>query len=145
MDELLFLGEQHPVSGRRGTFEDDGNSAWLYLTEARTDRVIADAWVYNRVPPPSLSQVASYRPAPPPAAEGYASADALCAEPTAYEWSLQWSADGESVAVLRDGVALGLIARGGRPGFSRLLVKAGPWGQPWDEERFRSVMGEQEH
>ena len=140
--EELFLGEQHPVSGRRGTFEDDGTSAWLYLSAQDTPRVIADAWAFNRVPAPPVSRVASYRPGPPPAAEGYAGPGALCAEPSAYEWSLLWSADGESVAVLRDGVALALIARAGRPGYSRLLAKSGPWGQVWDEALFREVMGE---
>jgi hypothetical protein len=142
MNEHLFLGEQHPVSRRRGTFEDDGTSAWLYLSEPRTHRVVADAWAYNRVPPPPVSQVESYRPSPPPAAEGYAGPEALCLDPTAFGWGLRWSADGESVAVLRDGVAMALIARAGRPGYSRLLAKTGPWGAVWDEQVFREVMGE---
>jgi hypothetical protein len=141
--EGLFLGEQHPSSGRRGTFEDDGTSAWLYLSEPDTPRVVADTWAFNRVPPPPVEQVASYRPSPPPAAEGFAGPGALCADPSAHEWSLLWSADGESVAVLRDGVALALIARGAQPGYSRLLAKSGPWGQVWDEELFRQVMGRQ--
>ena len=141
MDEL-FLGEQHPVSGRRGTFEDNGTSAWLYLSEPETPRVIADAWAYNRVPPPPASQVGSYRPNPPPAAEGYAGPGALCADPSAHVWSLRWSRDGESVAVLRDGLALAFIARAARPGYSRLLVQSGPWGLVWDEELFREVMAE---
>jgi hypothetical protein len=138
----LFLGEQHPVSGRRGTLEDDGTSAWLYLSAPDAPRVVADAWVFNRVPPPPASGVASYRPGPPPAAEGYAGPGALCADPSAHGWSLLWSADGESVAVLRDGAALALIARAGRPGYSRLLAKCGPWGRVWDEALFRQVMGD---
>jgi hypothetical protein len=142
MDELLFLGEKHPVSGRRGTFEDNGTSAWLYLSEPATGRVVADAWACNRVPPPPASRVGSYRPGPPPAAQGYAGPGALCPDPSAHRWELCWSADGESVAVLRDGVALALIARAGRPGYSRLLAKSGPWGALWDDQLFREVMGE---
>jgi hypothetical protein len=140
--EELFLAEQHPVSGRQATFADDGTSAWLYLSEAGTPKVIADAWVYNRVPPPPLSEVRSYRPGPPPAAEGYAAPEALCANPSAHRWSLVWSADGESIALLRDGIALALIARAERPGYSRFLCKTGPWGSVWDEELFRGVIGE---
>src|SRR5262249_31117335 len=121
----------------RGTFEDDGTSAWLYLSAPDTPRVVADAWAYNRVPPPPASRVASYRPGPPPAAEGYAGPGALCAEPSAHAWSLLWSADGESVALLRDGVALALIALARRPGYSRLLTRSGPWGHVWDERLFR--------
>lgn len=140
--EELFLGERHPVSGRQGTFEDNGTSAWLYLSEADSPSVIADCWAFNRVDPPPVSTLASYRPGPPPAAEGYAGPEALCADPAAHVWSLQWSTDGESVAVLRDGVPLALIARAKRPGYSRLLAKSGPWGSIWDEELFIEVMGE---
>lgn len=121
------------MSGRHGTFEDDGTSAWLYLSEPDTPRVAADAWAYNRVPPPPVAQVGAYRPAPPPAAEGFAGPEALCPPPAAHRWELRWSADGESVAVLRDGVALALIARAGRPGYSRLPARSGPWGAVWDE------------
>ena len=142
MVEPPFLGEQHSVSGRRGTFQDDGTSAWLYLSEPGTGRVIADVWAYNRVPAPPLSKVGSYRPGPPPAAEGYAGPGALCPDPSAHRWELRWAADGESVALLRDGVALALIARAERPGYSRLLAKPGPWGAVWDEQLFREVMGE---
>jgi hypothetical protein len=136
-----FLSERHAVSGRCGTFEDDANSAWLYLSEPDTTRITADAWVYNRVSPPSRSHVSSYSPGPPPAAEGFAGPGAFCADPSAHRWSLRWSADGESLAVLRDGVALGLIARAGRPGYSRLLARSGPWGLVWDEGLFHAVMG----
>lgn len=86
------------------------------------------------------SQVRSYRPGPPPAAEGYAAPEALCPDPSAHRWSLLWSADGESMAVLRDGVALALIARARPPGYSRLLIRSGPWGAVWDEELFRQLM-----
>ena len=51
--EEPFLGERHQLSGRTGTFEDDGTSAWLYLSAPGTTAVVADAWAYNRVPPPA--------------------------------------------------------------------------------------------
>jgi hypothetical protein len=138
--ENLFLSERHHVSGRCGTFEDDGTSAWLYLSEADSPRVIADAWVYNRVPAPLPSRVGSYRPGPPPAAQGFAGPEALCEEPSVYRWSLRWSSDGESVAVLRDGYALAFIARASKRGYSRMLATSGPWGSVWNEYVYRQVM-----
>ncbi|MGP0064961.1 MAG: hypothetical protein ACLQGP_15355 [Isosphaeraceae bacterium] len=138
--EEFFLGERHPVSGRTATFDDDGTSAWLYLSVPGAARVVADAWVYNRVTPPAASDVGRYRPGPPPAAVGFAGPDALCVDPGAHRGSLAWSTDGESVAVLRDGLALALIAQAGRPGYSRLLSRSGPWGRVWDEELYRAVM-----
>jgi hypothetical protein len=102
MAENLFLTEKHPVSGRYATFEDDGTSAWLYLTERDSRKVIADAWVYNCIAPPRPEQVHSFRPSPPPAALGFVSETALCSFPKRYDWALLWSEDGESVAVTRD-------------------------------------------
>jgi hypothetical protein len=139
--DRVFLEEKHPASGRRGTFEDDGTSAWLYLSEVNSPRIVADAWVYNRVAAPPVSRINSYRPQPPPAAEGYAGPEALCSDPTIHLWSLLWSEDGHSVAVLRDGLALALIARASRKGYCRFLVRSGPWGLMWDAGLFRDIMG----
>ena len=68
MTENIFLDEMHPISRRFAVFEDDGNSAWLYLTEPNTRRPVADALVYNRIAPPRCEEVESFRPSPPPAA-----------------------------------------------------------------------------
>jgi hypothetical protein len=139
--DRVFLGEKHPASGRRGTFEDDGTSAWLYLSEVNAPRVIADAWVYNRVAAPAVSRANSYRPQPPPAAEGYAGPEGLCADPKVHRWSLLGSEDGHSIAVLRDGLALALIARASPRGYCRFLMRSGPWGLVWDQGLFRDIMG----
>ncbi len=136
----IFIQQQHPLSRRWGTLEDDGTSAWLYLSEPDKFRPVADAWVFNRVPAPPVPEVKDYRPGPPPAAVGYAGPDALCDDPGRHEWSLHWSPDGESIAVLRDGQPLALIARARRPGHSLLLARNGPWGSVWDEELWRATM-----
>lgn len=140
----LFLSERHPSSGRTATLDDTGACAWLTLSEPGGLRIAADAWVYNRVPAPPFARVASYRPEPPPAAEGYAGSNALCEDPSAHRWRLRWSADGESVAVERDGAAVALIARAGRPGFSAGLARSGPWGAVWDEAACRATLGNSE-
>jgi hypothetical protein len=138
--EDLFLTERHPTSRRYGTIEDDGVSAWLYLSEVDTPHIIADAWVFNRIPAPPESLVESYKPNPPPAAQGYAADDALCTDPCAYRWELLWSEDGESLAALRDGVAVAMIIRAAKPGYSRFLIKSGFWGEPWNTHLFSEVM-----
>src|SRR5580700_6818277 len=102
MPDGPFLTERHPVSQRLATFDDDGTSAWLYLSGVGEDRPEADAWVYNRVPAPERDQLEQYRGGPPPAARGYVGNDALCEEPQQFTWSLQWSTDGHAVAVMRD-------------------------------------------
>ena len=140
-DDNLFLEDEHPASGRLAVLEDDGKSAWLYLTEPGTRKPAADAWVYNRIPAPPMEAIKSYRGGPPPAAQGYASESALCEDAVAYEWSFIWSSDGEAVAVVKDGQPVAFIVLGEKGGYSRELVKEGPWGHPWSEKLFRQKFG----
>lgn len=132
----LFLESQHPVSRRFAVLEDDSSSVWLYLMEQETRRPVADAWVYNRIPAPPTNAISSYRGGPPPAAIGYASDAALCESPADHEWAFVWSGDGESVAIARDGIAVAAILAGQKHGYSRELIKNGPWGSTWSEELF---------
>lgn len=141
MTQNLFLSEMHPVSRRFAELEDDGTSAWLYLTEPNTRRVVADAWVYNRVAPPRPEEANSFRPTPPPAALGFAIARALCASPERHEWGFAWSDDGGSVAVTKDGQAVACIIAGNKRGYSRELVRDGPWGNAWSDAAFARAFG----
>ena len=137
-DDNLFLEAEHPASRRFAVLEDDGKSAWLYLTESNSRKPAADAWVYNRIAAPPTEAIKSYRGGPPPAAQGYASETALCDDPAAHEWSFVWSSDGEAVAVVKDGEPVAFVVLGQKGGYSRALTKDGPWGHPWSDELFRS-------
>jgi hypothetical protein len=138
-EENLFIDEQNLQSHRFAVLEDDGTSAWLYLTERNSQKPIADVWVYNRIPTPPTKDIQSYRGGPPPAASGYASDLALCLTPTSHEWTLLWSADGESVAVTKDGVPVACIVAGQERGCSRELLMDGPWGNTWSDELYTEV------
>ena len=140
-DEILFLEDEHPASGRFAILEDDGTSAWLYVTEPGSRKPAADAWVYNRIAPPTAEAIQSYRGGPPPAAQSYASETALCEDPSAHEWSFVWSSDGEAVAVLKDGQPVACIVLGQKGGYSRELLKDGRWGHPWSATLFRQKFG----
>lgn len=135
-EQELFLDSQHPRSRRYGVFEDDGTSAWLYLTEPDSRKPVADAWVYNRVPAPPTKELQSYRGGPPPAAIGYASETALCELPVDHKWSFIWASNGESVAIAKDGVPVACIVAAQKPGYSRELIRNGPWGNIWSDELF---------
>lgn len=141
-DENLFLELEHRESGRLAVLEDDGTCAWLYISEADSRKPIGDAWVYNRIAAPPTEAIKSYRGKPPPVAQGYASETALCENPRSHEWSFVWSPDGESVAVAKDGEPAAFIIGGEEGGYSRELVKDGPWGHPWSEKLFRLKFGE---
>ena len=135
-DHDLFFDSQHAVSRRFVVFEDNGTSAWLYLTAPETRQPIADVWVYNRIPAPSTSAISSYRGGPPPAAIGFCSDAAMCETPADFEWSFVWSDDGESVAIAKEGIPVAYVLSGHKQGFSRELIKNGPWGNTWSEDHF---------
>ncbi len=140
-DENLFLDDQHPSSRRFAVLEDDGTSAWLYLTEPNSRKPSGDAWVFNRIPAPPSAAIKSYRGGPPPAAQGFASDTARCQAPTNHDWSFVWAADGESVAVLKDDAPVACIVAGTKGGFSRELLKDGPWGHLWSAKVYEKTFG----
>ncbi len=72
----------------------------------------------------------------PPAALGFASDTALCASPQKHAWVFLWSADGESAAVIKDGQPVACIVAAKKTGYSRELVKDGPWGNVWSDRVF---------
>jgi hypothetical protein len=141
MPDELFLSERHPASGRHAILQDDGRCGWLYLTEGHASRPVSDVWVFNRIPAPAPDQVRTYRPAPPPAAEGYAGDAALISAPAESHWSFQWAEDGEAVAVLRDGKPLAFDRAEQKHGFCRQLMRDGPWGRVWSDEAFEETFG----
>lgn len=134
MKDRPFVSGRHHGSERRAVFEDTGVAAYLYLSSPGSDTVVADAWVYNGIEAPDFEDIQDYRPDPPPAAAGYVAAGGYLHVPTAHAWSLTWAADGHSVAICADGVALAFIRGGQKPGFSRHLLRSGPWGEPWAQE-----------
>jgi hypothetical protein len=139
--EILLLEDQHQVSRRFAVFEDDGTSAWLYLTEPGYRKPALDVWVYNRIEAPPTSAIEAYRGGPPPAAQGYVSNSALCQSPEAHQWTFTWSSDGESVAALKDDKPVACVVAGSKFGYSRELIADGPWGRPWSDDVFRSTFG----
>jgi hypothetical protein len=141
MDIMPSYTERHPISGRWSVFEDDGVSAWLYLTERDHPTPVADCWIYNRIPAPPETELGNYRGKPPPACIGYAGPNAQYTSTQSPDVRFVWSTSGEAVAVSIDGSILGLIVLGvhGRCSFSRNLLKKGGWGNPWDEQVYQEV------
>ncbi|HLW67198.1 MAG TPA: hypothetical protein VKS79_17930 [Gemmataceae bacterium] len=140
-DRAPDLAEFHNLSRRHCWIDDDGCSAWLYLTEPAADSatsapIAADAFVFNHGNPIDPERVQEYRGTQPPLCVGFASTEAICSAPGKFSWSLLWSDDGESVAVLRDDAPLAFILNGEKRGYSKAIEKVGPYGNPWSKELF---------
>jgi hypothetical protein len=137
----VFASEQNVTSRRWAVFEDNEVCAYLYLTEPDSQKPVGDCWIYNRIPAPEPSKIKEYRPQPPPVARGYVGPQAQQSPPREEQVSFRWSSDGNAVAVLIDGRPMGVVVIGGK-NFSWHLVKSGPWGEPWDDDRFVRTFGQ---
>ncbi|MCA9034036.1 MAG: hypothetical protein KDA91_02845 [Planctomycetaceae bacterium] len=135
-DHGFMLNACNSVSGRLAVVEDNGIVGWLYLTETAGRKPVADVWLYNRINAPAAKQVQSYRGSPPPAPTGFVTDAAIQTPGEGDSWLFQWSEDGESVALLRDGQAMAWLSADSKSGYTRLLLKDGPWGKQWDQELF---------
>ena len=140
--DTLFLDSQHQSSERFAVFEDDGTSAWLYLTECGIRRPIADIWVHNRIPAPATSEIKNYRGGPPPAANGYVGEGTLCGAPSNFDWQFLWATDGNAVALTKDGQPVAFASSDSKSGWSTGLIKNGPWGCVWDSALFDELFNE---
>ncbi len=79
MNEGPFISETHNTSRRLAVFDDDGTCAYLYIYHPDSDEeIVADVFVYNRIPAPSFKEAKAVIPDQPPAPIGYASKSALC-------------------------------------------------------------------
>ncbi len=115
--------------------EDNGEVAYLYLTEAHLTRIAAAAWVYNHTNFPVI-------PRPRGSADGTGSgALDTCRDHAARNWALLWSKDGNSVAVLADDFPLAYIVNATNPGYSRGLKVPNSLGNTWDDAIYARVFG----
>lgn len=133
MPEEVFISEQHPVSRRWAVLEDDGLSAWLYLTKPNSEQPAADCWIYNRIESPESAESYASRGIALPASSEVVGDDALMHPENSSGFRLVWSRDGESVALFSGKLLMGFIAAGQRRGYSRNLRKSGAWGNTLDE------------
>jgi hypothetical protein len=146
MPEHLFIASYDETTKRHAVLEDDGLTAWLYLhapsnTPNRTAAVEKACFAYNRIAPIAAEAASSYRPSPPPIAQDYATGLAVINDPDARSWAIHWSKDGGAVLLSMDGEPWCVIEAGGksRHGHCKSIRADGPWGSPWDEQKFRSI------
>ncbi len=146
----LHVTERHPESGRTAVIADEGDSVWLYLTEAGGEGITADCWLMNRIPAPRYAALAESEGAeryrgegvPPPAIAEVVAEGAFRQAPLeAHRCRFAWAANGESVAAFYEAELLGFIVRGEPRGFSRFLRLASPWGEPLNLDRYDEVFG----
>ena len=139
MSDNRFLSEQHCVSYRWAVFEDDGLSAWLYLTEPNSEKPTAVCSIYNRIANSEPAENYLSQGIAPPAPSNIIRDDALTFLPETFSFRFGWSDDGESIALFGGDVLLGFVISGEKRGFSRNITKAGIWGILLDENLYKKT------
>lgn len=139
-DETYMLESHNDASNRFAVFEDDGTSAWLYLTGANDRKPVASVWIHNRITAPPSSQIKNYRGGPPPAASGFTDDISICHDPDAHDWTFAWRDDGDAVVINCNGIPVAMLVASDRRGWSRNLKRDGPWGNVWDEKLYSTVV-----
>ena len=138
-----YLSFHSNASGRHATLEDDGFSAWLYLTGQSKYEIIATAFVYSRVELPKFRIMPFGENGLPLLIREYATSVAVQPSVPADSLRLDFSSDGNSAVVLLRVEPWTFITYDQERGYSKSLSVAGPFGRPWDEqlyhEHFQSI------
>jgi len=135
-DARPFHSLQHETTKRWAVLEDNGTSAWLYITEPDTPKPVADCFVYNCRPAEAELPTTVDRKGPPPITAKFASSSACRADVSQDRIQLVWASSGKAAAVLLDSIPIAFIVVGEKLGHSRAIAVEGPYGHPWNEARF---------
>ena len=131
-----YLSFVSNASGRHATLEDDGYSAWLYLTSQSKYEVIADCFVYSRVELPEFRVMPFGTRGPPLLLRQVATAAAVQRSVPEDLLRVTFSSDGNSAVVLLRGEPWAFVTYDQKHGYSKSLSVAGPFGYPWDEQLY---------
>ena len=137
----LFVSEQHEISRRNVVVEDDGTVGWLYLTEPDGLDFASVVWVYNRIRAPVGVDKEKYYESPPPCCQGFAGPEAMMDTPREEDVQFEWGDDGNAVALFIQGRLMAVAVAGSKYGYSRNVIKDGPWGSPLDKRIYRRLIG----
>jgi hypothetical protein len=141
-EPLLVISEPHPQSTRTAIVADEGDSIWLYITEANSADIVGACWVANGAGVPECPDLTSYtsQKLPPPAPVEVLHSGGDVTNANERGWELAWSTDGEAACLFLDGEVRGLITPSG--GYARFLQRVCPWGKPWDDQVFQDLFGD---
>jgi hypothetical protein len=130
----IMIESFNEQSNRIAVFEDDGNTAYLYLLSEGGIDIEKMAIVYSRIEPVlTVDKERMNAGLPPKISKRYASDEAFIALPEEEKIEFKWSADGHSVAILYDGKERCFVSKNSELfGYSKAVKKDGPYGKPWN-------------
>ena len=141
-DPLLVISEPHEISARTAIVADEGDSIWLYITEANSSDIVGACWVANGEGMPEEPDLQSYtqKNLPPPAPAQVLHTGNTISNTLESSWELAWATNGQSACLFVNGEARAVITPSG--GYTRFLAMDCPWGKPWDAQVFADLFSE---
>jgi hypothetical protein len=143
MAKNIFIQSHNATSDRLAVFEDDEKVAYLYLTKPGTQMPEKDAIAYSRI---ALVEKVDWKKTKktgdaPSLSKSVASRAAIIKNPEEGEFSFKWSADGQSVALLRKGEPIALASATEKLGYSKAVAKPSRLANPWNQKRYEALFG----
>jgi hypothetical protein len=123
--------------------EGNDNSIWMYLHYLPDSSVIGDVRICSLVDLITLSRFKeTYQKGDvPPLVKEYSTDNAVIKDITNERISINWGYDNQSVAVSIDNAPFSMILKNEKYGYSKATLKKGPWGNPWDSEKYQTKFG----
>jgi hypothetical protein len=123
--------------------EGNENCVWMYLHHLADKSVIGDAPLCSLVDLMTLTMFNEtyQRGETPPLVEEYSTDNAVLKDITNERISINRSKDNQSVVALIDNAPFSMILKNEKKGYSQATLKEGPWGNPWDNEKYQRNFG----
>ena len=136
----IYIEEKNLISCRVAILEDNGTSAWLYLSPPSGKGIEKDAFAYSPIEPlEELNKSEIENGEAPKLIKNLATPSSVIIGAVEADFCLKWSKNGESVVLLHKGEAISTIYQNYKSGYSKSLSKASLFGNPWDNALYESV------
>lgn len=136
----IFLEQKNEVSGRFAVVEENGTSAWLYLTPTNGEGIERDAFVFSPIEPAEKLNIDEIKNGDTPIlTKSVASEEAVIPNVGESDLSFKWSKDGHSVAILYKNRPLAFIKSKEKSSYSKALSKESFFGKPWDQNVYHET------
>lgn len=136
----IFIEQRNHTSGRFAIIEENGTSAWLYLTPTSGRGIDRDAFIYSPIEPADKLNIEDIKNGDTPIlTKSIASESAVITSIGEAELSFKWSQDGHSVAVVYKNDVIAFISGTEKNSYSKALLKESFFGKPWDQNVYQAT------
>lgn len=132
----IFLNSYNDLSGRTATLFEKPFVAYLYLSESYSKEIQYGTIAYMLIDPTDEEYTggAAEQLEPLLLSKHYSSYTAVLKAPEGSDYSLQWSQDGESVALLYKNEPIVMASGHDDKGHSKAVIKVFDYANPWDQD-----------